>query len=155
MPTFPLKSCLIPSYHLPPRAFASRRDNGKRSHAGCDLYTSEGSDVVACEAGTVIRGPVLYYQHTVSIEIRHANGAIARYCELGSACVQVGDAVTEGQVIGKVGSLKLEGLPSMLHFELFAGLAKGNLTNLAAPPFMRRGDLLNPTEYLDRARGGI
>jgi hypothetical protein len=38
---------------------------------------------------------------------------------------------------------------SMLHLELFAGTAQGPLTDRNHPPFMRRGDLVDPTAFLD------
>jgi hypothetical protein len=37
----------------------------------------------------------------------------------------------------------------MLHLELFAGTAQGPLTDRNHPPFMRRGDLVDPTAFLD------
>ena len=36
-----------------------------------------------------------------------------------------------------------------LHLELFAGTAQGPLTDRNHPPFMRRGDLVDPTAFLD------
>jgi hypothetical protein len=38
---------------------------------------------------------------------------------------------------------------SMLHLELFAGTAQGPLTDRNHPPYMRRGDLVDPTAFLD------
>ena len=48
-----------------------------------------------------------------------------------------------GQVAGMVNA--------MLHFEAYTGTSVGPLTDVSRPPFMRRADLVDPTELLDAA----
>jgi murein DD-endopeptidase MepM/ murein hydrolase activator NlpD len=57
-------------------------------------------------------------------------------------------AVKAGQVLGYVGKMHTVA-QSMLHLELFAGTAQGPLTDRNHPPYMRRGDLVDPTAFLD------
>jgi murein DD-endopeptidase MepM/ murein hydrolase activator NlpD len=56
MGVFPSRSRPKESYKEPPRAFGSPRDHGGRKHAGCDLYAPAGTEVLAVEDGTVLRG---------------------------------------------------------------------------------------------------
>lgn len=147
---FPLPFRPKESYHERPRAFGSPRDGGKRKHAGCDLYAPPGTDVLAVADGVVLRGPYLFYDGVDALEIEHPGIGVVRYGEIqGPYPVQAGDKVRAGQVIGHVG--KMATVPqSMLHFELYAGaLGDLPLTNRARPPFMRRGDLTDPTAFLD------
>ena len=59
-----------------------------------------------------------------------------------------GVTVKAGQALGYVGKMQTVA-QSMLHLELFAGTAQGPLTDRNHPPFMRRGDLVDPTAFLD------
>lgn len=152
MPTFPLRQRPPESFRQAPRSFGSRRDRGKRKHSGCDLYAAAGAEVLACEDGTVVRGPYPFYDVVSAIEIRHGDGRILRYGEISGAAdgVKAGGLVKEGQVIAYVG--KMETISqAMLHVELYAGTAVGPLTDRQRPLFMRRADLVDPTEYLDSA----
>jgi murein DD-endopeptidase MepM/ murein hydrolase activator NlpD len=147
--TFPLRERPAASYHERPRAFGSPRDGGARSHAGCDLYAAAGTEVLAVEDGTVLRGPYPFYDVVFALEVRHPSG-IVRYGEIARAAegITAGVAVKAGQVIGYVGKMKTVA-QSMLHFELFSGAEEGPLTNRQNPPFMRRPDLQDPTAFLD------
>ena len=147
--TFPLRKRPAASYHERPRAFGAPRANGARKHAGCDLYAPAGTEVLAVEDGTVLRGPYLFYDVVYALEVQHPSG-IVRYGEIARAAegIATGVAVKAGQVIGYVGKMKTVA-QSMLHFELFSGAAEGPLTNRQNPPFMRRADLQNPTAFLD------
>ena len=62
----------------------------------------------------------------------------------------VGTEVIPGQLIGNVVDVKAQN--TMLHFEMYDGTATGLLTNKSNLPFMRRHDLMNPTNYLLRLR---
>jgi hypothetical protein len=57
-------------------------------------------------------------------------------------------AVKADQVVGYVGKMQTVA-QSMLHLEMFAGTAQDPLTDRNRPPFMRRGDLVDPTAFLD------
>ena len=120
MPVFPLHVRPKESYKEPPRSFGSSRDHGARKHAGCDLYAPARTDVLAVEDGTVIRGPYLFYDVVYALEVQHPSG-IVRYGEISHAAegIATGAAVKAGQVLRN------------------------------HPPFMRRGDLVDPTAFLD------
>src|ERR1035441_10781748 len=105
--TFPLRKRPAASYHERPRAFGSPRANGARKHAGCDLYAPAGTEVLAVEDGTVLRGPYLFYDVVYALEVQHPSG-IVRYGEIARAAEGIvpGITVKAGQVIGYVGKMK-------------------------------------------------
>ena len=150
---FPLKTRPVESYKEEPRSFGSERDSGTRKHAGCDLYAPIGTDVIAVEDGTVLRGPYEFAGGTYALEIDHGF-YLVRYTEIGAdapAEVKPGNKVKRGQVIGKVGKFVGQDgtVRHMLHFEMYSNKDKGPLTDTNNPPFMRRKDLENPTDFLD------
>lgn len=143
---FPLRERPSASYREAPRSFGSRRDGGKRQHAGCDLYTKAFADVLAVDDGTVLMY-YHFYDGVYALEVKHAFG-IVRYGEVCLPTVKAGQQVKRGDVIARVGKMQ-HIQQSMLHFELFSGASKGPLTDRARPPFMRRADLQDPTEFLE------
>lgn len=149
-------------------------DRGDRRHCGVDIYAPEGSPVLAVESGDILdvglfTSPEIapYWNKTYYILIRHQNGFIGKYAELGAFLVKKGEFVKAGQVIGHVGSvlnsdkidnrsplyiqkLKQQGHPSMLHFELYRGRSDGltyyfggNILSRSRPDY-----LVDPTDYL-------
>jgi murein DD-endopeptidase MepM/ murein hydrolase activator NlpD len=138
------------------RCFGSRRSGGKRAHAGCDLYAPVGTTIHAIASGTVTLGPYAFYDGTYALEVDHGS-FLARYGEIQkNSLVKAGDRVEAGQPIAKVGKL-LSMKTSMLHLELYDKSATGPLTvknnstkrNAKGVPFMRRGDLMDPTKRLN------
>jgi murein DD-endopeptidase MepM/ murein hydrolase activator NlpD len=122
-----------------------------RLHAGADIYAPVGTEVYACEDGIVRRVSEKFYKNVGAIEITHKT-CIGRYCEITPLKgIDIGTEVKQGQLIGHVA--KIDGLDiSMLHFELYDNQDdKTALTVTPKPPYNRRADLLNPTEYLDKA----
>lgn len=74
-------------------------------HAGIDISAAGGADIVAADSGTVILSSFGYnggYGNYVIIS--HGNGITTRYAHCSDLCVSVGENVTKGQVIAKVGS---------------------------------------------------
>jgi murein DD-endopeptidase MepM/ murein hydrolase activator NlpD len=139
------------------RCFGARRSSGRRAHAGCDLYAPVGTTIHAISSGTVTLGPYLFYDGTYALEIDHG-AFLARYGEIQkTAFVKAGDRVNAGQPIAKVGKL-LSMKNSMLHLELYDKSATGPLTvknkltkrTAKGVPFMRRGDLIDPTQRLNQ-----
>lgn len=161
---FPFTELPSANWTSPPRSFAANRDNGRRAHAGCDLYFPKGTTIHAVGAGTVIRGPYPFYAETFAIEIDHGS-FVVRYGEVqASAFVREGDHVAAGQPIAKVGHLVGITVPSdMLHFELYDKSAHGKLTVPASEsamtpngkPFMRRKDLIDPTPKLNEWKNNL
>ena len=69
-----------------------------------------------------------------TIEITHDNDYVSVYQSLSEINVKKGDSITQGQVLGKSGTNKLDQeLGNHLHFELYIG-----------------GQIVNPTLYLDK-----
>ena len=125
-------------------SFGSRRDSGKRKHAGTDFYCDEGTIIRAIESGIVIDSSD-FYLGTEEVQIAGKN-YIARYGEVKSL-VKKGQTVEKGQIIATV--KKCKGLKTaMLHLELYADT--NDLTPLTTgdKPFFRRADLINSDELL-------
>ncbi len=148
MATFPLSFVPTLSYKKGGRRFGANRDGGKRKHAACDLIAPKGTEIYAVENGKVTYGPYLFYRGTYAIEFRLDSGKVVRYCEIEKVAsgVAVGSILTEGTLIAYVGKMYVD---SMLHFELYEGTGSGPLTVRSNPPYQRRSDLIDPTDYLD------
>ncbi len=100
-------------------SFGWRRDpfhGMQKFHAGVDLKAAYGRDVPSAAAGTVTfageRGA-----YGLMVEVSHANGTTSRYAHLSATSVAVGDAVGNGQVVGRVGQSGRATGPH-LHFEV-------------------------------------
>ena len=98
-----------------PRTHPVTGQKGKM-HTGLDIGASTGTNIVAAEAGTVI---VSTYESGYGnyIVISHGGGMTTLYGHCSSRLVSVGQKVTRGQLIGKVGSTGLSTGPH-LHFEV-------------------------------------
>jgi len=142
---FPIK--LIPLYNFAfaPAKFGSRRDNGKRKHAGVDLYCPEDTPVYAMESG-VVCNVYNFYSATDACSISGEKYMI-RYGEM-KFVIKAGAKVKEGQLIGYV--KKCQGVnQAMLHIEFYSNpLDRSSLTVKDRPPYQRRSDLIDPTEIL-------
>jgi murein DD-endopeptidase MepM/ murein hydrolase activator NlpD len=91
--------------------------NRYRSHQGTDYSADPGTPVMAAGNGTVLRaGRAGGYGNL--IELSHANGVTTRYGHLRGFAkgVRSGARVSQGQVIGYVGSTGLATGPH-LHYE--------------------------------------
>lgn len=87
-----------------------------RTHHGVDMGAPAGTSIRAFGAGTVIEaGPRGGYGNLVVID--HGNGITSRYAHQSSLDVEVGQVVTAGDVIGRVGSTGASTGPH-LHFEI-------------------------------------
>lgn len=147
---FPLESRPAQDYRTGGRRFEADRPGG-RKHAACDLIAPQGTRVLAMADGVVIRGPYPFYLGTHALEVRHDDGMVVRYGEIMQDLpprVSLGTRVSRGQEIAKVGLLNSGS--SMLHLEIYRGTETGSLTQ-AGNPFKRRGDLTDPTPFLDEA----
>jgi murein DD-endopeptidase MepM/ murein hydrolase activator NlpD len=113
-------------------------------HPACDLVAPVGTPVLAVDDGVVIRGPYYFYLGSYAIEVQHRYFTV-RYGELKDEPVK-NRHVKRGDVIGHVGNV---GQGFMLHFEMFSGAKRGDLTQKPDPPWNRRHDLMNPTPFLD------
>jgi murein DD-endopeptidase MepM/ murein hydrolase activator NlpD len=148
MLTFPLRRRPSANYHTGGRRFGADRDAG-RKHAGCDLIAPLDTEILAVDDGFVLRGPYPFFHGTFAVEVQHTM-ILVRYCEIRAVAsgVRVGASVTRGQVIAFVGRMNVD---SMLHIEMYSGFDDGPLTVRSNHPFERRLDLMDPTDFLDRA----
>ena len=150
---FPLSMMPEESYKTGIRAFGSNRSNGKRKHAGVDLYAPKGTPVRAMKDGKVIQH-YAFYLGTRALEIDHGD-MIIRYGEIAQVAAEIvaGGTVKRGQTIGYVGELVFESgtKMSMLHLEAYKGTSTGALTVRNIAPYQRRQDLFDPTSLLDGA----
>lgn len=87
-----------------------------RLHAGIDLGTPVGNDVLAADGGTVIRAGY-FGGYGYCVDIDHQNGQMTRYGHLSSILVSVGDEVYEGQHIAESGNTG-RSTGAHLHFEI-------------------------------------
>lgn len=102
--------------------YGIRKDpfNGKPAmHKGIDFAGKEGGDVIATGAG-VITWSAERYGYGNLIEIDHGNGFKTRYGHNKTLLVNVGDVVTKGQVIAKMGSTGRSTGPHV-HYEILRG----------------------------------
>lgn len=104
-------------------------------HRGIDYAAPEGSPIVATGAGIVtFAGRRAGYGKLV--EIDHGAGLRTRYGHMQSINVQVGDVVTRGQTIAKVGTLGRSTGPHV-HYEI-----------------LENGKHVNPARYVSRQMPG-
>ena len=88
----------------------------ERPHSGIDIAGSAGSKVLAADSGTVA---VATYSSSYGnyVTIYHSNGDYTLYAHMSSLAVSAGQSVTQGDVIGYVGSTGWATGPH-LHFEI-------------------------------------
>jgi len=89
-------------------------------HSGIDIASEVGTPVQACAAGTVT---MIEEDDSmgVTIEINHGNGLISVYSNLAAdGLIELGEVITQGTVIGKVGQSAMFEFesPDHLHFEM-------------------------------------
>lgn len=88
----------------------------KKFHSGIDVGAGYGSAIVAAESGTVITATYGsgYGKYVV---VSHGSGITTLYAHCSSLLVNVGDKVSRGQTIAKVGSTGVS-TGNHLHFEV-------------------------------------
>lgn len=106
--------------------YGSRRTYGNSpalsAHAGEDFSAAPGTPVYAPAAGRVVLAEELFVRGN-AVVLDHGNGVYTGYWHLSALDVAEGDQVTQGQLLGKVGSTGLS-TGAHLHWELrIAGLA--------------------------------
>lgn len=91
-------------------------------HYGYDIANRDQPDIVAVATGTIVYASAGTYDggYGTNIWINHGNGYKTHYANMQEIYVNVGDTVSQGQVIGKMGnSGRSYGVTGIhLHFEL-------------------------------------
>ncbi len=114
--------------------FGKRTDpfNGKPAwHEGMDFAGKEGAAVIATGAG-VITWSSRRNNYGLFIEISHGGGITTRYAHNSELLVEVGDVVSKGQLIAKMGSEGRSTGPHV-HYEI-----------------LKNGKPLNPSKFVNR-----
>ncbi len=99
-------------------------------HMAIDIANAAAPAVLASDTGTVTFSGCLGYGYGCHIVVDHANGYQTLYAHLSSLSVSAGQTVTQGQVIGVMGSTG-RSTGTHLHFEIRSG-----------------GQLINPLDLL-------
>lgn len=86
-------------------------------HAGEDIGAPSGTPILASDSGTVVISGYNAGGYGNYVTISHGNGRVTLYGHMTSRAVASGDVVTQGQVIGYVGSTGMSTGPH-LHFEV-------------------------------------
>lgn len=102
-------------------------------HTGIDFAARAGAEVVSVASGIVSEAGVRDGYGKL-VEINHGNGYATRYAHNASLLVKVGDKVTKGQAIARVGSSGRSTGPHV-HFEV-----------------LFNGALVNPEQYIQATR---
>jgi murein DD-endopeptidase MepM/ murein hydrolase activator NlpD len=126
------------------------RPPGRPTHQGVDLLAARNTPILAAAAGVVVTMKCNASTNNCNVdgganvagcgwyvEIQHADQVITRYCHMGrQPLVSIGQQVSEGQVLGYVGSSGHSSGPH-LHFEVHIG------TRPAVP-----GNAIDPVAFM-------
>lgn len=88
-----------------------------RTHNGVDIGASYGTDIYASDGGVVITSEESY-SYGNYVMIAHGDGRFTLYAHMSRRLVSVDDVVSQGDVIGLVGSTGYSTGPH-IHFEIY------------------------------------
>ncbi|MCB9761497.1 MAG: peptidoglycan DD-metalloendopeptidase family protein [Alphaproteobacteria bacterium] len=90
------------------------------THKGMDFKADVGTDVVSPKAGTVTRVNWNWKANGNCVEVRYADGTLAKFLHLDKVSVTEGQHVTSGQLLAKSGNTGRSTAPH-LHYQLDRG----------------------------------
>ena len=101
--------------------------HGRELHGGVDVPAPGGTPIMAAKSGVVVLSTYggSYGNH---VAIAHADGMRTMYCHMSSRAVSAGQTVSQGQVIGYVGSTG-SSTGNHLHFEVWTGSSSSSRVN--------------------------
>lgn len=108
-----------PEYIIPVKEYILTSNFGARwgtNHNGVDLAVETGTPVKAARDGVVTQTG-WNGGYGISIYVEHPDGEETRYAHLSEDCVEIGQQVTQGEVIGYSGNTGRSTGPH-LHFEI-------------------------------------
>lgn len=115
--SWPCPSCTYITSRFGPRTHPVTGEY--KNHTGLDIGASSGATITAADGGTVVLAGVNGgYGNCVMID--HGNGYTTLYGHMSSIAVSYGQAVSQGDTIGYVGSTGIVTGPH-LHFEVLSG----------------------------------
>lgn len=105
-------------YYMRPIS-GGRKTQGIHGYNGVDIAAPTGTPVMASASGTVIISRISGYNggYGLYVAIKHDNGTQTLYGHLSRVNVSVGQTVSQGEIIGAVGSSGRSSGPH-LHFEV-------------------------------------
>ena len=93
------------------------RDGYQEYHAGIDMRGPRGTPVLAAGSGVIEKAGNFHNGYGNMIIIHHADGKQTFYAHLNDIYVSAGDVVTQGTIIGEIGSTG-DSTGNHLHFEV-------------------------------------
>ncbi len=124
----------ISSHFGPRKAPRTATGHGSTNHQGIDISCPTGTPIHAARGGTVIwAGARGGYGNLVVID--HGGGITTRYAHNSKLLVQVGDVVSQSDVIALAGSTGNSGGPHC-HFEIRVGCSGYAGTAIDAEPYL-------------------
>ncbi len=94
--------------------------DGRKDHEGMDFKVDVGTEVIAPKAGTVTRVNWKPSGNGTCLELRYADGTLAKFLHLSELSVEAGQHVKAGHVIAKTGNTGRSTAPH-LHYQLNRG----------------------------------
>lgn len=101
--------------------------HGRELHRGCDITAPGGTPIMAARSGVVL---VSTYDSSYGnyVTIAHSDGTRSLYAHMSSRAISAGSTVSQGQVIGYVGSTGTS-TANHLHFEIWTGSSSNSCVN--------------------------
>lgn len=101
--------------------------HGRELHGGCDIPAPYGTPIKAAKSGVVV---ISTYGSSYGnyVAIAHGDGSRTMYCHMSSRAASVGSTVSQGQVIGYVGSTG-SSTGNHLHLELWTSSSSSSRVN--------------------------
>ena len=117
--------------HLQLRGPGISHRGASSNHKGVDIGASSGADILAAASGQVV---IATYSYSAGnyIMIDHGGGVSTVYMHCSQLLVSQGEEVSQGQVIGKVGSTGYSTGPH-LHFGIRSGGSYVNPLSYVSP----------------------
>lgn len=105
-------------------------------HLGTDIPAPRGTPIQAAKTGKVTTS-TSHWSYGNYVVVTHSDGTQTLYAHMSQRAVSVGQVVSQGQVIGYVGSTG-NSTGNHLHFEVWVNGKRTNAENYFNLPFIRR-----------------
>lgn len=105
-------------------------------HLGTDIPAPRGTSILAAKSGLVTTS-TSHYSYGNYVVVTHSDGTQTLYAHMSKRGVNKGDVVSQGQVIGYVGTTG-NSTGNHLHFEIWKNGQRTNAENYFSLPFVRR-----------------